>query len=232
MMKAASRIDTDLTPEMAELLYAGANHQLGLCCIPGRVQKNWQILKRLERLGFIRFITLEQPWITESGRVAIGAPSEMEADRRRRIALLATYNRRKPLIPTPQKDPRTDFDYRSYRSCGYVCVLAVKLPDERPDARTIKVGRPGSSDHHYFGNGNSIVQQESEGRFILAVMPGWLQRRWSFLTYPLALPDDGGWSDAERASWERLSRVCNSINSRIRNSGRRSRQNLHYGETA
>ena len=231
MPRPAPAID-ELTPEMAELLRAGANHNHGLICVPGQVQKHWKTLRQAERLGYLRFLDIERPWITEAGRAAIGEPTEMEADYRRRVALLSSLNKRKPLIPTPAKDPRTDFDYRSYKSCGYVCVLAVKLPDDRPDARTIKVGRPGSSEHHFFGAGNSIVQPESEGRFVLAVMPDWLQRRWKFLTYPLALPDDSDWTDDERAIWERLTRVCISINSRIQNAGRKVHESRRYGETA
>jgi hypothetical protein len=231
MPQRAPDID-ELTPEMAELLRAGANHNHGLICIPGQVQKHWKILRQAERLGYLRFLDIERPWITEAGRAAIGEPTEMESDYRRRVELFSSLNKRKPLIPTPAKDPRTDFDYRSYKSCGYVCVLAVKLPDDRPNARTIKVGRPGSSEHHFFGSGNSIIQPESEGRFVLAVMPDWLQRRLKFLTYPLALPDDGDWTDDERAIWERLTRVCISINSRIQNAGRKVHESRRYGETA
>lgn len=221
-----------LTPEMAELLRAGADHPLGIVCIPGRVQKHWPVLTAAERLGYLRFITLEEPWITEAGRAAIGAPSEMEADRRRRVEMLTNLYKRKPLVPKKRRDPRTEFDYRSYKSMGYVGVLAVQLPDDRDDPRTVKVTRPGSAEHHYFGSNNSIIQPESEGRIVLAVMPDWLQKRWGFLTYPLALPDDGDFSEAEIATWQHLTRVCISINSRIRFAGRRAPEKYRFGESS
>jgi hypothetical protein len=222
---------SELTPEMAELLRAGARNSHGFICTPGSIQKHWKPLRELERLGYMRFLGFN-PWITEQGRAVIGEPTEMEADYRRRVALFAELTKRRALVPRPDKDPRTDFDYRSFKSCGYVCVLAVRLPDERPEAHTIKVGRPGSKEHHYFGQGNSIIQQESEGRFLLAVMPGWLQRRWEFLTHPMALPDDGDFTDEEKIIWRRLTQICISINSRIRNAGRAIRENRPYGETA
>src|SRR6266576_3397424 len=131
LMRGNAPLDADeLTPEMVALLRAGANNPQGFLCSPGSVQKNWKPLRELERLGYQRLIGFN-PWITEAGRAAIGEPSEMEADRRRRVDLFARLNKRKPLIPKPDQDPRTDFDYRSYKSCGYVCVLAVKLPDDR-----------------------------------------------------------------------------------------------------
>lgn len=221
--------DTELTPEMVELLRSGASHVHGMICVRGQVQKNWKHLRELERLGFLRFLgSLDNPWITEAGRAAIGAPSEMEASHARLVAICAAA--RKPLTPAKRNDPRTDFDYRSYKTMGCVCVLAKRAPDYRTNPNTVRIVANGTIQG--FGPGNSIIMPESEGPFVLAVIPDWLQRRLKLPTIGFALPEDEEWSDDERALWERLRNVCRSINTRIRNAGRGQHERRRYGETA
>jgi hypothetical protein len=124
-------VNPDLAPEMTEVLRAGAEHSHGFCCMPGQVRKLWPLLREAEKLGFIRIISSERPWITPKGREAIGAPSESEASRLRLIALCGG---RKVLEPRRAEDPRTDFDYRSFKSMGWVCTVVVRQPDQRDEA--------------------------------------------------------------------------------------------------
>lgn len=228
---AAALADHDLSPEAVAVLRAGVADGRGLCCSPGQVEKNFAALRECERFGLLRFLDVERPWITDAGRAAVGAPSERDASLQRLREL--SQERRKRLIPEKRNDPRTDFDYRSYRSCGYVCTLVIKQPDARYKPNTIRVGRSLTSDPQFLGPKNSIVLDESEGRFVLAVMPKWLTDRAAFRTYPLALDEtDPDFTDEERATWERLRQVCYSVNSRIRTAGRRPRERRRFGEYA
>jgi hypothetical protein len=229
MSNSATLTRQDISPEVAELLRAGAADHLGFVCSPGQVQKNWAAIREAERAGYLRFLTMERPWITPAGRAVIGAPTEAQVDR----AKLEAMCKRKPLKPTKKADPRTDFDYRSYRSMGYACTLVVKQVDRREDPPSVRVGRSLTSDPQFLGPNNSIVQPESEGRFVLAVMPDWLIRRAGLSTYPMPIDDDDpDFTDDERATWARLRLVCQSINSRIRTSGRRLTETFRYGENA
>lgn len=222
----------DITPEMEELLKAGAANTAGLCCMPGQVQKNWKALREAQRLGYIRFLDITRPWITDEGRRAVGLPCELEASR---LALRAALPpKRRPLVPSKDNDPRTDFDYRSYRSMGWVCVLAVKQPDYRSEQGTLRVGKTLKSPPQFLGPRNSILLPETEGRFALAVVPQWLARVSGLQTYPFPLDElDPAFSDDERALWDRLRAICFSVNSRIRTAGRKVQQTkMRYGETA
>ena len=221
----------DLSPDIVEVLHAGAADGLGYCCRPGQVEKLFPALKEAEKLGYLRFLDIERPWITDAGRAAIGAPSQAEADRAK---LIEIDSRRRKLVPTRDQDPRTDFDYRSYRTMKYVCVLAVKQPDTREGALTLRVGRTLKGDPQFLGPRNSIILPESQGRFVLTLMPEWIVRKSGLPTYPMPLDEtDPAWTADERAAWDRLRQVCFSVNSRIRNAGRtRQKRTMHYGETA
>lgn len=222
--------DDTLSPEAVAILRAGAADYLGYCCSPGRVVKNFAAISEAEKRGYIRFLG-ERPWITDAGRRAIGAPTEAQADYARRVALLRSYKRPR-LKPEKREDPRTDFDYRSYKACGYVCTLVMKQPDGRYNPLTVRVGKTLTSDPQFLGANNSIVL-EAHGRFLLAVMPDWLIKRAGFSTYPLALdPDDSEFTDAERETWERLRMTAYSVNARIRSAGRRQVEKLRFGENA
>lgn len=221
-------VAAELSDEMVELLRAGAADHLGIVCRPGQVEKNWAVLREAERLGYLRFLDMTQPWITDAGRAAIGAPSQAEAARAK---LVEICSRRPRLIPDKRRDPRTDFDYRSYRAMNYVCTLVVKQPDHRENPLTVRVGRTLTSDPQFLGPNNSIVQPESDPRFLLAVMPDWLLKRADFSTYPMPL-DENEWSESDRATWDRLRMVCYSINARIRTAGRRQPQKYRFGESA
>lgn len=219
----------DLTPEAIDLLRAGAANSMGFCCLPGQVRKNFAHLLDAERAGYVRFLQ-ERPWITDAGRRAIGAPSQEEAARARLIELCGT---RKRLRPERRADPRTDFDYRSFRANKFACTLLIKQPDFRENPPTLRVGKTLRSDPQYLGGKNSIIQPESEGRFVLTVMPDFIIRRALLPTYPSALDEtDDDFTDAERATWDRLRQVCISINSRIRNAGRKTPERHQFGEHA
>jgi hypothetical protein len=220
---------TDLAPDVVDLLRAGAADGLGYCCRPSQVVKLYPAIQEAERAGYVRWIG-EHPWITPQGRKAIGAPSEAESDRAKFIEMCS---RRKKLVPAKRDDPRTDFDYRSYRSMDYVCTLVVKQPDARENPTSIRVGRSLSSEPQFLGPRNSIILSESEGRFVLAVMPAWLVRKCLLPTYPMPLDDeDPAYTAEERVTWNRLRQVCHSVNARIRNAGRRQTERFRYGESA
>jgi hypothetical protein len=224
--------DTEISPELVELLWVGADHKFGFCCMPGQVRKNFGLLREAERLGFVRFIGITQPWITEAGRGAIGAPPEGEKQRAEFRQLCADYAKRKALHPVKRDDPRTDFDYRTYKTMRYVCTLVFRQEDNRAVKQTVRVGRMPASDPQFLGPRNSIIQPESTERFVLTLVPDWMTRPIKkggdykpaiFTTYQLPLDEtDPTFTDDDRATWDRLCRICFSINSRIRISGRRS----------
>lgn len=221
---------TALAPEMVDMLRAGAAHDLGIVCRPGQVRKLWPLIREAERAGYVRLLDAEKPWLTDAGRKAIGAPSQSEADYARLVKLCS---RRKPLQPRPADDPRTDFDYRSYRSMGYACVLAVKQTDARENPSSVRVGQSLKSDPQFLGPRNSILLQESEGPFVLALMPKWLITKTMLPTHPGALSEAEPWTDDERALWDRLRDICLSVNTRIRRGGaRQPTGKLNYGEYA
>jgi len=219
----------DLSDAARALLEAGANHKNGICCLPGQVQKNWTDLRALERAGYIRWLDMEQPWITAKGRAAIGAPGEYA------IARLHPLLKRKPLEPKPSDDPRTDFDYRSYKAADYLCTLVVRQPDYRTAPSTIRVGKSLTSEPQFLGARNSIVQPESEGRFVLTLVPAWMIRKNIFSAYPWSLDEnDPAFAAEERELWARLRDVCISINTRIRLGSSRPAQarSMAYGQNA
>lgn len=230
--------DIDLTPEAIALLRAGAENSHGFCCLPGQVAKNWVHLRDAERAGYVRLLQM-RPWITDAGRRAISAPSESEASRARLIELCG---QRKRLKPERRADPRTDFDYRSYKEMGWICTLVIRQLDSRENPPTIRVGRTLTSEAQYLGSKNSIVQPESEGRFVLTLVPSWMvgvivrDGRTTppiFSSYPLALDEtDDSFTDDERAVWDRLRLVCISINSRINSAGRKAPERHVFGENA
>lgn len=219
----------DLTPEVVDLLRSGAEHRFGFCCTPGQVRKNWEYIRAAEQAGYIRFVG-ESPWITPAGRDAIGAPSESEADRAR---LMEICGQRRRLKPEKRQDPRTDFDYRAYHANKFLCTLLIKQPDARENPPTLRVGRYLRSDPQYLGPRNSIIQPESEGRFVLTVMPDFIIRRGLLPTYPMPLDEtDPDFTDDERAIYDRLRQVCISINSRIQNANRKRPERFRFGEHA
>jgi hypothetical protein len=219
----------DLSPEALSLLRAGATHKHGFCCLPGQVVKNYRFLHEAERAGLLRFLQ-GSPWITDTGRRAIGAPSQ---DELARAEFVAACNLRRRLRPDRRDDPRTDFDYRSYRANKYACTLLVKQPDYRENPSTLRVGKTLRSDPQFLGARNSIIQPESEGRFVLTVMPDFIIRRALLSTHPYPLDEtDENFTDAERATWDRLRQICISINSRIRSAGRTSTERFRFGESA
>lgn len=241
-MNTAARLDPDITPQMADLLRAGADDGLGLVCRPGQIQRHYSTLRAAEKLGYLRFLDVTRPWITPEGRAAIGAPTEQQADHARNMALLAQFQQRRRLVPEKRNDPRTDFDYRSYKNIDWVCTLVVRQPDPRDEPKTVRVGRSLTSEPQYLGPRNAMIQPESEGRFIVTLVPGWMVRPISteggcrlpaFSTCPLPLDEeDENFSADERELWDRLRLVCTSINSRIRNANRKQPQRLRYGEFA
>jgi len=83
----------DIAPEMEALLRAGAENRCGLCCIPGEVRKNWETLREAERLGYVRFLDITRPWVTDEGRRAVGLPGELEASRAALRAALPLVSR-------------------------------------------------------------------------------------------------------------------------------------------
>jgi hypothetical protein len=226
----------NLSPELVELLWAGADHKFGFCCLPGQVQKNWGLIREAQRLGFMRLVGM-QPWLTEAGRGAIGAPPEGEKQRVEFRQMCERLAKRKALEPVKRNDPRTDFDYRSWKTMGWRCTLVFRQQDNRAVKKTVRVGRMPTSEAQFLGPRNSTIQPESTERFVLTLVPDWMTRPIKkfgefklapFTTYPLPLDEfDPAFTADDRETWDRLRNVCFSINSRIRRAGIRSsdRQN-------
>lgn len=232
MPSAAALELNHLTPEMSALLWRGARDNYGYICRPSEVREFHAILSAAERLGYLRFIDVTRPWITAEGRRAIGAPTEMVADREKWLRACGVNAERRPPDPKKRNDPRSDADYRSYKTMEYVCVLALRLPDSRQSPRSTKVGGLAGGEPVFLGEGNSILAPESEGRFVLALIPKWLQERTGLPMWAAPLREDEAWTSTERETWSRLSRVCSTINARIRSAGRRSKTRIPYGYTA
>jgi hypothetical protein len=240
MALAPAHTAEPLSDDAVALLRRGAADHLGLCCRPGEVVKLWPAISEAERAGYLRFVGGEKPWITPQGREAIGAPSEMEADMAKLRLLCA--NARKSLVPAKRADARTDFDYRSWKAMRWVCTLVVRQPDGRMGPRTVRVGRTIDSQPQFLGSKNSMIQPESDARFVLTLVPAWMTRPIKkngdnipaiFSTYPMPIDEtDSNFTDDERAAWDRLRQICFSINSRIRNAGRGQRERLRFGENA
>jgi hypothetical protein len=218
--------DRELSPELAALLRAGIADRYGFVCQPGQVEKNYKALHEGERAGYIRFVKLTHPKITDAGRAAVGAASEREERKAESRRICADILRTVALDPAKRNDPRTDFDYRSYKTMGYVCTLVFRQHDDRRVKPTVRVGRTLKSDPQFLGARNSIIQPESTEKFVLAVVPEWMTRPIKkpggvfalpiFTTYPLPIDEtDPAFTYGDREEWERLRAVCFSINSRI-----------------
>lgn len=232
-MPSAAALELDhLTPEMSALLWRGARDNYGYICRPSEVREFHPTLSAAERLGYLRFIDVTRPWITAEGRRAIGAPTEIESDREKWRRACAVNVERRPPDPKKRDDPRSDFDYRSYHSMKYVCVLAVRLPGARNNPQSVKVGRVTGGDPVFLSDNNSILMPESEGRFVLALIPEWLQERTRLPMWAAPLREDEAWTAGERETWTRLAGVCSTINARIRRAGQRAKVSMPFGYTA
>lgn len=219
--------DRELSPELAKLLRAGIADRYGFVCPPGQVEKNMAHLCDGERSGLLRFVNLTHPRITDKGRAAIGAQSEAEEMRAETQAICAEILKTMRLDPEKRRDPRTDFDYRSWNSMGWVCTLVFRQPDHRDVKPTVRVSRTPNGDPQFLGSRNSVIQPESTEKFVLAVVPEWMtgiikKKDGStalpiFSTYLLPIDEtDPAFTDEDREEWRRLTAVCYSINSRIR----------------
>lgn len=71
-----------LSDEAIALLKAAAHAPYGRICYPGQIKDHWPALREAEALGYV-FWNGMQPEIREAGRVAVGGPSEPEANRLR-----------------------------------------------------------------------------------------------------------------------------------------------------
>ncbi len=225
--------DRELSPELADLLRAGIADRYGFVCPPGQVEKNYKALHEGERTGYIRFVKLTHPKITDAGRAAVGAASEHEERKAETQRICAEILKTMALEPPKQKDPRTDFDYRSYKTMNYVCTLVFRQEDKRAQKSTVRVGRTLKSDPQFLGPRNSITQPESTEKFVLAAVPEWMTRPIKkpgdtialpiFTTYPLPIDEtDPAFNYGDREEWNRLTAVCYSINSRIRRADAKS----------
>lgn len=217
---------TELTEAARALLEAGAADAMCRCCLPGKVREHWAELMELESRRLVRLHGFDA-YITELGRREIGALSETEAT----IARLRPILRRKPLNPRPNDDPRTDFDYRAYRTMKWNCTLVFS----RLERGTNAVSKLPSSKVEFLGANTSIVQPESEGRFVLVLVPDWMFKKNVFSSFPFPIDeDDPAFTAEERALWDRLRHTCHSINVRIRRGTAKAMpaRSLGYGANA
>ena len=118
-----------------------------------------------------------------------------------------------------EPDPRSVHDYRIYNTMRMVCILVVKHRDR---VNSIEVSRDGGGAPHAFIDPKKmIVQPESEGEFVLALvgrgLSQWIyeKQRVNLLAITPPLADGIEWTDEQRKTWTRLETLRSSINSKI-----------------
>jgi hypothetical protein len=224
--------DTELSPEMVELLTAAAQTTYGRICYPYQVRGREQVLAVMRARGLIWYDGAT-PMIRDAGRKAVGAPSELEMMRRGlRVKAGESASRRR------SDDPRSRITYESYRSARMFCTLVVKLAEPSPDDRSLRCSMNGDPLRWFtlpLKKNPIIIQPESKDPFVLAVVEKWLAQLFDPKRIPeLAnvIPDLCGsieWTAEQRDDWNRLRRKASIINTRIRNGGPRRSSDRQSG---
>jgi hypothetical protein len=225
--------DAELSQELVELLTAAAQTTYGRVCYPYQCRGPVGLLLVQARArGFI-YYDGATPIITDAGRKAVGAPTELELICKNRGGVFAKpgehVTRRQP------DDLRSRITYQSYRTARMFCTLVVKLA-EPPGARSLKCSMNGDpSKFFYLPLSRIIIQPESQGSFVLVVVPKWLAKpfdpkRITELAGVLPdLCDSIEWTDQQKTDWNRLRRKAGVINTRIRNGGVRRMSDRQSG---
>jgi hypothetical protein len=226
--------DAELSPELVELLRAAAQTTYGRICYPYQCRGPVGLLVVQARaLGFI-YYDGATPIITDSGRKAVGAPTELELICKNRGGLFAKDG----VAATRRQsdDPRSRLTYQSYRSARMFCTLVVKLSEPPSDARGLKCSMNGDPTRWFtLPLHRIIIQPESQGRFVLVVVPKWLAKpfdpkRITELAGVLPdLCDSIEWTDQQKTDWNRLRRKAGVINTRIRSGGPRRSSDRQSG---
>lgn len=127
-------------------------------------------------------------------------------------------------------DPRSALEYRSYKSGGMDCVVAVKHSDR---TASIEISRDGGARPHAFVNPAKILlQPESSGPFVVFLI-GKSLSRWVLEKQGVnllgAIPElTGDWTNENRTTWKRLSAAASRINTKISIGGRRTYSSRSY----
>jgi hypothetical protein len=214
----------NLSPEMVELLTAAAQTVHGRICYPYEVRGREKLLADMRARGFAWYDGA-QPMITDAGRKAVGAPTELELMCKSRRAFAKAgqaVTRRQP------DDPRSRIAYQCYRSARMFCTLVVKLAEPPIGARGLKCSMNGDpARFFYLPLRQIIIQPESKDPFVLAIVPKWLAKpvdpkRITELAGVIPdLCDSVEWTDEQNDDWNRLRRKASVINTRIRSGGER-----------
>lgn len=227
-----------LSPKALELLEAGCAHPAGR---PNQLRsdnvKFCRELKELEDRGFMRRVGLD-PWITDEGRAAIGAPSEREVSRALFAKQFPWCVRRPGAVPAPiQKfHGRSVLEYQNLRTMRAFCVPVFRHAIEG----TVRMSRDGGPAPHVRLPQDKFDEcPESRGDLLLICvsrsLAKWVQERQNVNLFgdPPPLSDQVEWTQTDRDNWALLCAKANSINIRIRDpftdTRRRSRA---YGESA
>jgi hypothetical protein len=226
--------DAELSPELVELLTAAAQTTYGRVCYPYQCRGPLGLLLVQARArGFIYYDDAT-PIITDAGRRAVGAPTELELICKNRGGLFGKVGeaatRRRP------DDPRSRITYQSYRTARMFCTLVVKLAEPPIDARGLKCSMNGDPIRWFtLPLHRIIIQPESQGSFVLVVVPKWLAKpfdpkRITELAGVLPdLCDSIEWTEDQKTDWNRLRRKASVINTRIRNGGVRRMSDRQSG---
>ena len=127
-------------------------------------------------------------------------------------------------------DPRSLHDYRGFHAMGMVCVLVVKHRDKPASA---ECSRDGSYyPHLYLPTSKSIVQPESTEDFLLVCVPKWLAQKAEIVGVTLPLSHARPWTDEQRETWRRLTRLRSTINTNIHFAKKRRASVLSRSATA
>jgi hypothetical protein len=226
--------DTELSPEMVELLTAAAQTTYGRVCYPyqccGPVGL---LLVKARALGLI-YYDGATPIINDAGRKAVGAPTELALMFANRRELFAKPG--EAVTRRPTDDPRSRVTYQCYRDARMFCTLVVKLAEPPTGARGLKCSMNGDPlRYFYLPLRQIIIEPESKGSFVLAVVPKWLARpvdpkRITELANVIPdLCDSVEWTEDQRTDWKQLRRKASIINTRIRSGGERRSSDRQNG---
>jgi hypothetical protein len=127
-------------------------------------------------------------------------------------------------------DPRSSSDYRAWKTMKMVCVLLVKHQDK---AASIECSKDGASRPRIFiPNKKHILLPESDGEFVLMLLPKWLAQKAELMGVTAGLSPDRTWTSAEVDQWRSLSSLRLSVNTKIHSANRRTPSNISRSNAA
>jgi hypothetical protein len=141
--------------------------------------------------------------------------AEMFAAKSAAVAEVAAQIKARPRIAD---DPRKPADYRIFKTMKLICVPLVR----HALAGTLELSRDGWMRPRAFINPAKLIEQpESDGDLVLVLiergLANWIKDKQRCNLFGVApeLSAEREWTDHDRAVWNRLRRLADTINSRI-----------------